>query len=149
MTTTSAVTLNPQIVGQAENAHAAILTRALLGTGVTKNQWVPLSLAMATDGTVQPGELADRAAAGLKISRSDAAAVISDLVAAGLLADARGESGPVVVTDDGRALFGRVRGATGQIVGRAYADIPAEDLHVAARVLATITSRLSRELGES
>ena len=42
-TTTTPLTLNPQIIGQAENAHLPILNHALAGSGLTKDAWVTLS----------------------------------------------------------------------------------------------------------
>jgi hypothetical protein len=37
--------LNPQILGRAENAHRALLERVLAGTGVSYGGWIALSIA--------------------------------------------------------------------------------------------------------
>jgi hypothetical protein len=52
--------LNPQIVGQAENAHLPVLARILAGTGTTKHQWVALSLITAAGGAVEHTQLANK-----------------------------------------------------------------------------------------
>ena len=83
MTSDTPQTRTPQIVGLAENAHRAILNRALASVSVTRA---------------------------------------------------------------GQALFHQVRRANSEVVARAYANIPADDLATTARVLTTITSRLDKEL---
>jgi haloalkane dehalogenase len=139
---TAAVTLSPQILGQAENAHAAVLARELAGTGVTKNQWIALNLIAAAGTPATADEVRGRIVGAVKIDSGQAGAVIGDLRSAGLLA---GED-KVQVTEAGLAFLGRVRGATGAIVNRAYRDIPDEDLEAAGRVLSVITARLNSEL---
>ncbi|MFC4911623.1 hypothetical protein [Actinomadura gamaensis] len=136
----STASLNPKIVGQAENAHEAVLARALATTGVTKQQWIALTLA-ATAGEPQgAGTLAGRLAGALR--SADPAVVpriLDDLVTAGMLAADHS------VTPAGQELFARVRAETGQVIARAYADIPADDLRTAARVLQLVTDRLDRD----
>lgn len=126
-------TLNPEIVGQAENAHEAVLARALAPTGITKQQWIALTLAvtapLGADG------LARRLAGALR-SADPAHRHLGGLVAAGLLTAEHS------VTPAGQELFARVRAETGQVIARAYAGIPAEDLQTAARVLELVTGRL-------
>ncbi|MFC4036771.1 MarR family transcriptional regulator [Streptomyces polygonati] len=141
----AAAPLNPRILGQAENAHTAILNRALAGTELNKDHWVALSLTMAAGSALAVDELVGQVTAALKVDQAGARAVIADLVATELL-DGKEIDGEVAVTESGRLLFGQIRGATGRIVARAYSAVPAEDLQVAGRVLATITSRLNEEL---
>jgi DNA-binding MarR family transcriptional regulator len=137
-------TLNPQIVGQAENAHGAIMTQVLSGTGLNRNRWVALSLTMANSGTIEVSRLTERLADALKIDSATAQAAIAELAAAGLVTT---DGRQVCATDSGRAIFDQVKAVTGPIVARAYADVPAEDLQTAARVLTAITAGLNRELG--
>jgi DNA-binding MarR family transcriptional regulator len=146
MTTTATLTLNPQIVGQAENAHLPLLNRALAGTGTTKNQWVALSLTTAAGGAVDRDQLVGRITGALKIDNAAAQAAITELTASALLEDLPGEGGRVGLTDTGRALFHQIRSASSAVIARAYGDIPAEDLATAARVLTLITARLNAEL---
>jgi hypothetical protein len=146
--TVATVTLNPQLLGRAESAHAAILALALAGTELNKNHWVALSLTMSSASSAAPvavDELAARTVEALKIDQAAARVLIADLVAVELL-DGREADGEVTVTDAGRLLFAQIRGVTSQIVARAYSAVPAGDLEVAGRVLATITSRLNEEL---
>jgi DNA-binding MarR family transcriptional regulator len=146
MTTSAPLALNPQIIGQAENAHLPILNRALAGTGLTKNQWVTLSLTMAAGGTIDRDQLVGQVTGALKIDDVAARAVIAELTASALLEDPTNEGARVGATDAGKALFHQIRSATSEVVARAYAGIPAEDLATAARVLTIITARLNKEL---
>jgi hypothetical protein len=52
----------------------------------------------------------------------------------------------VTVTDAGKQLHGRIRGVVGEITGRLWGDLPAEDLAAAGRILTTVLERASAEL---
>jgi hypothetical protein len=136
-------TLNPQIVGQAENAHGAIMNVVLAGTGLDRDRWVALTATMSADGAIATDALTDRVTGALKIPEEATRTVIADLVADGLVTESGGH---ITATDTGRALFTRIRGAISPVVARAYSDVPAEDLETAARVLIAITAGLNREL---
>jgi DNA-binding MarR family transcriptional regulator len=135
-------TLNPQIVGQAENAHGAIMNVVLAGTGLNRDRWVVLTLTMAAGGATDRVGLVTRVTGALKITEAAAQATIAELTDAGLLTG----SDQLTATAAGRAMFARVRGDIGPIIERAYAGIPAEDLQTAARVLMAVTAGLNREL---
>jgi DNA-binding MarR family transcriptional regulator len=137
--------LNPQIVGQAENAHLPILASILARTGTTKNQWVALSLTAAAGGTVDHDQLAARITGALKIDRAAAVAAITELTAAGMLSALPGEESRVGLTDAGEARYREIRSAVDEVIGRVYRDIPADDLATAGRVLILITARLNAE----
>jgi DNA-binding MarR family transcriptional regulator len=139
-------TLNPSIVGQAEKAHSAILYRALAGTTVDEKQWITLNLAAAAGATVGRAQLVARVAAAAKFDTTVVEASVIALTSAALVQELPGEGDRLAVTEAGRALIEKVRSATGQVVARAYGDIPADDLATAARVLTVITAKLSEEL---
>jgi len=52
----------------------------------------------------------------------------------------------VRLTARGTQVFGQVRGAVTEVVKRLWADLPAEDLATAGRVLSIITERANAEL---
>lgn len=134
------MSLNPKIVGQAEDAHEAVLARALATTGVTKQHWIALTLAATATDPAPTGEPAARLSQALRSADpAQVRQILDDLVTAGLLTTEH------AVTPAGQELFARVRAETGQVVARAYAGIPADDLRTAARVLELVTSRLDRE----
>jgi hypothetical protein len=135
--------LNPQIVGQAENAHGAIMDLVLAGTGLNRDRWVALSLVTFAGGSVASDTLTARMTGALKITSGSARDAVAALEAAGLLT---ADGGEVTITGQGQAMVATVRGTTGPILARAYADVPAEDLATAARVLVAITAGLNREL---
>ncbi|GLW07024.1 hypothetical protein Misp01_21540 [Microtetraspora sp. NBRC 13810] len=132
-------TLNPQILGRAENAHRALLDRTLTGTGLSYHQWVALKITAA--GGAGDG-LAGKVANALKTGEPAARQAIAGLVAAGLLA----EDGPAALTPAGRDLHDRLTAAIDETVTRLYSDVPAGDLAVAGRVLTLITARADAEL---
>jgi DNA-binding MarR family transcriptional regulator len=147
MTTTDPLTtLNPSIIGQTEKAHNAILHRILAGTTLDEKQWITVQLALAAGPTFDRVQLVARVASAAKFDPTDVESAIGALTAAGLVQALPGEGQQLTVTEAGRALVEKLRGETRQAVGRAYGAIPAEDLVTAARVLTTITARLSEEL---
>jgi len=138
MSTTAS--LNPKIVGQAENAHEAVLARALATTCITKQQWIALTLAATAEVPLSAGTLSGRLTSALRAAEPAVVhRILDDLVTGGMLTTEH------TVTLAGQELFARVRAETGQVIARAYADIPADDLQTAARVLQLVTDRLDQE----
>ena len=142
-------TFGTQVIGQTEKALNAILDRQLEGTGLTEPQWVALTLAVMSEGTIEKAAFSGRVADALKIDDAQAAAVIAELSAANLL-DLPGAAGaPVRPSDNGRQLHARVRGAVAGITERLWGDLPSEDLTVAGRVLGTVLQRANAELARA
>jgi hypothetical protein len=140
-------TLNPSIVGQAEKAHNAVLDRVLAGTSLDERQWITLQLASAAGAGTSVSDLVARVSAAAKFSPAVVEAAIEALTGAALLD--RSADDKVTVTAAGTALVGQLRAKAAEFIGRAYGQIPAEDLAIAARVLATITATLSEDLARS
>ncbi|WP_245547502.1 MarR family winged helix-turn-helix transcriptional regulator [Nocardia brevicatena] len=137
--------LNPRIVGQAENAHRAVLDRELAGTGVDYEQWVALMLTSAAGAPIDRQRLVGEAAQGLKDPQA-ADSAVNALIGMNLLNPVAGQSKLLSLTDAGRALVARVSKSTNDILARAYASVPAGDLATTGRVLTTITGQLDQEL---
>ena len=135
---------SPRVIGQAEKTLNAILVRELAGTGLTEPQWVILTLAVS-DGTSRQETFTRMVADALKISETEARALIGDLVAAQRLRIA-GEPPAVTVTGAARQLHSRISAAIADLTQRLWADLPAEDLATAGRVLVIITDRANAEL---
>jgi DNA-binding MarR family transcriptional regulator len=142
---TSAPRLTPQIVGRAENAHLPVLARILARTGITRDQWVALSLTAAAGGTIDRDRLVAQVADALKIDKAAAVAAAADLTGARLLADLPGQTPRVGLTDAGHSRYREIRSAVDEVIARVYRDIPADDLATAGRVLTLITTRLNAE----
>lgn len=141
MSTTS--TFGTQLIGQTEKTLNAILGRLLADTGLSEPQWVTLTVAVTSGGSVERRPFVDRIAGALKISEDEAQARIDELAARQLF---ELDDSTVTVTDAGRQLQGRIRGAVGEITDRLWGDLPAEGLAVAARVLSTVLERATAEL---
>ena len=133
-----------QIIGQTEKALNAILVRELTGTGLTEPQWVTLTIAVMSGGTVDRVALASRVAGALKVSDAQAQARIDELAASGLL-EANTDRA-VSVTETGSSLQGRIRAIVTEITQRLWGDLPPDDLRAAGRVLATVLERANTEL---
>jgi hypothetical protein len=58
--------LNPQVLGQAENAHRALLSRTLAGRDLNYEQWVAISLT-ANGAPIDGADLTEKLAATLKV----------------------------------------------------------------------------------
>jgi hypothetical protein len=137
-------TFGTPVLGETEKALNAILRRQLAGTDLTEPLWVTLSIALAATagGPADRDELAGRVAAVFHVADAEAQDRLGRLAEAGLLTD----GAEVTVTDAGRQLHGRIRGAVTQITERLWGDLPAEDLATAGRVLSTILTRANEEL---
>lgn len=143
---TTAPTLNPQVLGRAENAHRALLERILADTGITYHKWVALSLSAVDGGTDTDREgIIERMTAALKVDRLTAQAEIAELTAAQLLDAMPGES-RIIVTERGKDLHRHVQSAIDETTSRLYSDIPVDDLATTGRVLSAVTARANAEL---
>jgi DNA-binding MarR family transcriptional regulator len=138
-------TLTPQIVGQAEKAHKPFLDVILGRTATTMNQWVALKVTATSGGAADRRQLQESIAGALRIDDAMALAAITELTTAGLLTDRPGETAHLEFTAAGRERYEQIDGAVREVLGRAYSDIPAEDLETAAWVLTVITNRLNTE----
>jgi hypothetical protein len=141
------VTLNPSIVGQAEKAHGAILKRILAGTGLDERQWITVQLALGAGASIGRGDLVERVGAAAKFDPPVVEAATSALITSGLLAALPGAGERLAVTDPGRDFVGAARAEIAELIGAAYGAVPPEDLATAARVLTTITAKLSEQFG--
>lgn len=139
-------TLNPQVLGQAENAHRALLGRFLAGTGNTYHHWIALTLTAVSGAAIDRDSLVSRMTDVLKIPDAAAVETIADLTAAQLLRTLPGDGPRVGLTDAGQAWYREIRSAIDEVMGRVYGDIPADDLATAGRVLTLITARVNAEL---
>ncbi|MCF2532556.1 MarR family transcriptional regulator [Yinghuangia soli] len=144
---TAAITLNPQVLGQAENAHRALLDKILRShPGMAYQQWVGLALAAAAGGELPAEQLLARLRGALKTDAETGRAVLADLAAAGALHLSGSDAW---VTEAGQEVFLAVRGEVETAMQRAYAGIPAADLATAGRVLAQVTAQLDAVLAEA
>lgn len=142
-------TFGTQLIGKTEKALNAILDRQLAGTGLTEPQWVTLTLAVMSGGTIDQGPFLSRIAGAMKISHAEARARIDELAAAQLLQVPEDDGSPVSVTDAGSQLHARIRTAVTEITERLWGDLPADDLNIAGRVLATVLDRANSELASA
>ncbi|MGS2811020.1 hypothetical protein [Nocardia sp. MW-W600-9] len=147
MNTTVPATLNPSVIGQAEKHHTAILARALAGTTLDEKQWIVLNQALAAGAPVAPDAHVSCVAGMTQWNPADVETALTALLDSGLLQATSDDL--VEPTADGTAMVAKVRAESGAIVTAAYGAVAPEDLATAARVLATITARMSEELARA
>ena len=137
--------LSTRVIGQTEKTLNAILDRELAGTGLTESQWVILTLAVTSGGTVERDQFTHQVSGALKISGAEAQARVDEMIAAQQL-QAPGAGSALTVTPAARELHGRIRTVVAEITERLGGDLPAEDLATAGRVLSIITERANAQL---
>lgn len=143
-----AQTLNPQVLGQAEQAHRALLGRILAGTPHTYHHWVAFNLIVAGDGRINPDAFVERMTGALKIDEATVRNVIGELTEARVLETTSSDGRRLQLTDEGQETYRRLRAAVDETIGPLYADIPADDLATAGRVLTLLTARANTELAD-
>lgn len=142
-------TLNGQILGEAEHAARAVLDRLLARTGNTFHHWVALNFTAVSGGSVDRDQLIGRMTGALKIDESVVLAAIEDLTASDLLKIPSSDGSRIVLTTAGQARHSQLRAAIAETTARLYADLPADDLATAGRVLTIITARANAELADA
>ena len=138
-----------QIIGQTEKALNAILDRQLAGTGLTEPQWVSLTIAVMSGGSIEHAAYINRLAGVLKVDEAEAQARIDELAGAKLIEMPQTDRSPVTVTEAGAQLHARIRAAIAQITERLWGDLPADELATAGRVLSVVLERADADLARS
>lgn len=142
----SSPTLTGQVIGQAHHATRAVLERELGPLGISFHQSVALNAVAADGGVIGRDRLVERMTGGLKLDEAAVRATLDKVTAAGLLRELPTGGSGLALTDAGRAVQHRIADTVTGITARLYADIPAEELTVAARVLALVKQRADAEL---
>ena|SRR5438067_9274303 len=133
-----------QFIGRTERTLRVLMDRVLAGTGGTFPQWVALNLTVANGDSIHRRQLSARLANALQVQDTAAEATITELVDEGLL---RPVSGSVVaLSSAGRERYSSIDAAIDETTGPLFAEIPADDMAAARRVLTTITERANTEL---
>ncbi|GAA1952600.1 winged helix DNA-binding protein [Kitasatospora viridis] len=147
--TTTAPTLNARVIALAFRGPRTLLDGTLADLGTDFAQSVVLRTVAGAGGSADRAALAAEVGATLQAEEPAVRAVIERLTAAQLLDQGRADAGALRLTEAGRDLHERISAASAGIAARLYADIPAEDLAVAGRVLTLITERAEAELARA
>jgi DNA-binding MarR family transcriptional regulator len=146
MTTIPAPT--PALSGRDINI-AAFATRALLErlideTGVAFADWTALTAVEgAGDAGLARSALVARQSAALQVPPAAVEEGIATLIAQGLVSE---DTGTLVLTAAGEAVFRPVQVATQDLIADLYRDFPPEDLATTQRTLAEVTRRANLRL---
>jgi hypothetical protein len=82
----------------------------------------------------------------LRVDDATVRQVISELVDLHLIEPASSDVPWIRFSDEGQAMYRRLRGAVEETIAMLYTDIPDEELATAGRVLILITERANAEL---
>jgi hypothetical protein len=139
-------TVNGQVIGQAHYATRAVLEGLLARTGTTFHQSVALNATADSGAAVDRTQLITRMTGTLKIAEPVALATIAELTVSELMETLPGDDTRLRLTDAGQTLNREIRTAVGELTARLYADLAADDLATAGRVLTLVTARANAEL---
>lgn len=144
---TTAPAVNGQVIGQAHYATRAVLEGVLSATGTTFHESVALNATADRGGNRERHTLVERMTSTLKIDATTAEAVLAGLITQGLLrAEPGGAPARLTMTAGGSELHRTHRAALAEITDRLYADLPAEELAAAGRILTEVTARANAVL---
>lgn len=132
-----------RVLGLAHYAARALLERVLARYGATFPQHIALRAAVVADTPRTRDELVAEVHDSLKADPAEIHAIVDELLAGSLLV---ADGARLLPTDQGRERLATVAAETAPITARVWADIPAEDLAAAGRVLALVTERANAEL---
>jgi DNA-binding MarR family transcriptional regulator len=138
---------SPRLLGETEKTLNAILDRHLAGSGLTEQHWITLTSVIVSGGAIDRNELVRQVVRGAKFSEQDVRARVSELVASQLLDDSA--SPKVTITEAGAQLHAQIRATNNELTARLWADLSAEELATAARVLGTVLVRANAELARA
>jgi DNA-binding MarR family transcriptional regulator len=149
MSNTDVVALNPQIVGQLEKLHQALLKKVLAGTQLDEEQWITLQVALGSGGTIGRPELVGRVSGAARYESATVEAAIAALTSASLIEEVPGRGDQLAVSPQGRELVASLRAKIAELVGPAYGSVAKGDLVTAAKVVIAITTRLAEVLARA
>ncbi|MEU8526689.1 MULTISPECIES: MarR family transcriptional regulator [Streptomyces] len=141
----TAPSLNARVLALAHYAGRGLLEDVLTRYGVTFHQSVTLRAVAVAGESIGVDALVGDVTGSLKESDAVIRGVIEELTATQVLEADPADATRVRLTDAGRDLYERTSAESAKISARLYADIPAEDLAVAGRVLTLITQRANAE----
>jgi hypothetical protein len=141
--TTPAPTLDGRIIGQTERSTRAVLERLLARHDTGFETWVAINLLSQPGAPATSDVLIERLVEGLRIPEIDAWATLDAARRTGLVEG----TDTIALTAAGVERYEAISAGIAGITERLYADLPAADLEVAARVLLTLTERAAVELG--
>jgi len=128
------------LLGRAHEAHRVLTVAALQGTGLSPKSFGAL-VVLEAEGPLSQGRLAARQG----IDRTTMVAVVDELERAGAVRRRRDERDrrayALELTDEGRALLERARGAVEDAERRFLEPLPAADRRALKRALRTLVER--------
>ncbi|MFF8377933.1 MarR family transcriptional regulator [Streptomyces sp. NPDC015661] len=144
--TTTAPTTNGRVIALAHYASRALLEGVLTRHGATFEQSVTLRAVVVAGDSVDRDALVSDVIGSLKADETLVRGVIDGMTDTKLLEQDPAQASRLRLTQAGRELYESTTSETAEISARLYADIPAEDLAVAGRLLTLITHRANAEL---
>lgn len=142
--TTPTVALNAQHIAETQGALRTLLDAALVGNGLTSNEYVTLIVLAVRGPYAAPADLHSYLISQrqLGLDADGVADLLAGMQAAGLASGTGlGDTGPSALTEAGGAALGQLRGVVGPLTQRVFAGFDPADLAIAAQVLTEVTAR--------
>ncbi|MCW3063185.1 MAG: hypothetical protein JWN32_357 [Solirubrobacterales bacterium] len=136
-----------QYIGRTERTLRALMDQVLAGAGGTFHQWVALNFTASGGESIDRSQLVGQLANAVRIDGTAAEATITEMTDERLLQTASGSL--VALSDAGRERYARTRAAIEQTTAPLFADIPADDMAAARRVLTTVAERADTQLARA
>ncbi|MFE6287196.1 MarR family winged helix-turn-helix transcriptional regulator [Streptomyces sp. NPDC057877] len=141
--TTTAPIADSRAIALTHYAARGVLESVLSRHDATFQQSVTLRVIAVAEGPIERDAAVGQVVQSLKTDAARIQGTVEELVSKGLCAT---EGAALRLTDAGREFYDTVTAETAEISARIWADIPAEDLAAAGRVLAVVTERANAEL---
>jgi len=141
--------LTGQDVGEAEGALTGLLNQVLAGTGtgITRAQYIAMRVLSVRGPMASPAALHEYLAGQPQVGldRLQVAELFRGLETKGLVTNSAADGpGPTQLTADGTTLYTELVGAVAAVTKRVFADLDADDLAAAHRILVELTERANR-----
>ena len=135
-----------QSIGSAERSMRALLERNLREADLSFSAWTALVFTNSSPLTSE--QVAQRQISGHVVASTDEAQQeINKIIQAGLIK--MNESGVLMHTDKGAAIFQQISGKVKEIAQSLYGDLPLSDLETTHRTLLEIANRANGLLSSS
>jgi hypothetical protein len=127
-------------VGMAERALTRLLTGVLAETGTPTRTWYAIQRLGTFQAAPGPEEFRRDLRDGLDLDAAAAAALLAEIVAAGLM-EVAADGMQVVLTSAGAALRDRIRASLAVVLGELTGPLDPGDVVTTIRTLTTVTER--------
>lgn len=134
----------PQALGTAERAMSRLLLDVLAETGTPEQTWYAFQRLSVLQPAPTPGAFRRDLGHELELDEASAAALLDEIVAAGLMHQVSGPAGGearIALTTAGESARARIRRSVAALVAELVASFDPKDIEITTRTLTGLTER--------